>query len=166
MTRPILAAIAASMLVGCGWTYAAKPFPKNKTPDTVHIVELNAATPPRKSVLLPEDACAVPTFTLFLVEEGSRTIKDLQCETGQTLSQSRKDIDLGEFRAFQAMNVPLGEWYLLVDPTNPEQLHKHVVTNEQLLRLTKRYTLRFHHRMPDSGFMIYTFEGTGPTSSQ
>ncbi len=163
-----LVAVAASLclLSGCGWSYAAKPFPKAKKADDVQVYEINAAVPVSKSVLTANDPCAVPTFTLFHVEEGSRTIKDLQCETGQTLSQSRKDIDLGEFRAFQAMNVPMGEWYLLVDPTNPEQLHKHVVTNEQLVRLTKRYTLRFHHRMPDSGFMIYTFEGTGPTSSQ
>ena len=166
MTRFVLVAAVAAVLGGCGWTYAAKPFPKNKPPSDVQVIEINAASPPTKSVLSADDPCAVSTFTLFLVEEGSRTIKDLQCETGQTLSQSRKDIDLGEFRAFQAMNVPLGEWYLLVDPTNPEQMHKHVVTNEQLLRLTKRYTLRFHHRMPDSGFMIYTFEGTGATTRQ
>jgi hypothetical protein len=166
MKRILILAVAMSLLAGCGWSYAAKPFPKAKKTDDVQVYEINAANPVKKSVLTADDPCAVATFTLFLVEEGSRTIKDLQCGTGQTVSQSRKDIDLGEFRAFQAMNVPMGEWYLLVDPTNPEQLHKHVVTNDQLVRLTKRYTLRFHHRMPDSGFMIYTFEGTGPTSAQ
>lgn len=166
MKRILLAAVVIPFLSGCGWSYAAKAYPKAKKVEDVKVIEINAAEHTPKSSISPEDPCLVATITLFLVEEGSRTIKDLHCDSGQTVSQSRKDIDLGEFRAFQAMNVPLGEWYLLVDPDNAEQLHKHVITNAQLVRLTRRYKLRFHHRMPDSGFMIYTFAGSGASAAQ
>jgi hypothetical protein len=160
MHRLILAIVLLVYLgAGCGWGYAAKSYPQVASPDDVLVIERNSAVPMVRAV---EDPCAVSTFTVFLVEEGSRSIKDVNCGTGRTVSRSRKDIDRGEHRAFQAMNVPMGEWYLLVDPTPGVQRHRQVITNNQLLRLSRRYTFRYHHRMPDSGFMIYTFEGASP----
>ena len=174
--RPLRSAIGgvvilALAMTGCGWGYASKKFQGRKGKETVRIIQVDQVETPLDATMLhPEDPCAVRLFTVFLVEEGSRTIKDVSCKTGQTVSLSRKDIDNSQFRAFQAMNVPLGHWYLLVDPAHDDQIHKHVLTNAQLLRLNKRYAVSYHHRMPDSGFMIYTFNadtvtGTGNPST-
>ena len=161
----IIGFLLAGLCSGCGWGYAAKPYENARPDDNVRYVEAAPSPSAVVAKVVVEDPCAVESFTVFLIEEGSRTTKDVQCRTGQVLSQSRKDIDRGEYRAFQAMNVPMNEWYLLVDPNPGAQRHRQVITNAQLLRLTKRYALRYHHRMPDSGFMIYTYEGMNSASA-
>jgi hypothetical protein len=104
-----------------------------------------------------EPLCPVKVFTVFRVEEGNRTTKDVGCDTGQTLSVSRKDITSDELRGYLALNVPAGRWYVIVDPKQQEQIQGFAITNAQLVGLTRRYPFKFYDRMPDTGLLIYLY---------
>jgi hypothetical protein len=161
-----LCALAAT---GCGWGYAGQ----HVGPDPVQPAPPEDAAPPtaladkaQVGAPAPEEPCPVKLFTLFKVEQGSRTIKDIQCDSGQILSLSRKDISADDLRGYVAMNVPLERWYLLVDPRQERQISDYALTNQQLMGLTRRYPFKFYHRMPDNGFIIYTLEDASPAPSE
>jgi hypothetical protein len=151
--------LAAPLLLasgGCGWGYAAQTVrPEEGQPQPPQEVEPAKKTPLKAAQ--GEPLCPVKVFTVFRVEEGNRTTKDVGCDTGQTLSVSRKDITSDELRGYLALNVPAGRWYVIVDPKQQEQIQGFAITNAQLVGLTRRYPFKFYDRMPDTGLLIYLY---------
>lgn len=159
----LLCLAGAALLSGCGWGYAAKKV--KPLPEAPPAPEATPQPPPEQ---LPPQAqgvderCPVRIFTLFKVEPGSRLIKDIGCDSGEVISLSKKDIGEDELRGYQAMNVPMEQWYILVDPAHQEQRHNYALTNQQFLKVSQKFPLKFYHRMPDNGFVIYVLNDAPP----
>jgi len=139
---------------GCGWGYAAETYhPKQTTPPTGQITYVA----PPKPVVEEKNPCEIDTFIVFRLDETFRQTKEMSCSTGKVLSLTRAEITHEEFRAQQLTNIPVAQWYLLVDPINTSPNERKAITNEQLLGLSKLYQVKYYQALANSNLIIYSF---------
>ncbi|MEO1269307.1 MAG: hypothetical protein AAFX99_14480, partial [Myxococcota bacterium] len=105
-----------------------------------------------------KDPCQLNSFMVFFVEENSRRTKEVQCETGRTINMSRAALTAAEFRTARMDNIPIGQWYVLVDPQGTQRAAPGAISNEELLGLSRVYELSYHQRQPSTGLILYLFE--------
>lgn len=160
-TAPLARALANLLLTAgllgmsaCGWGYAAETYhPKQTTPPTGQITYIA----PPKPVVEEKNPCEIDTFVVFRLDETFRQTKELSCSTGRVLSLTRAEITHEEFRAQQLANVPVSQWYLLVDPINTPPADRKAISNEQLLGLSKLYKVKYYQTLANSNLIIYSF---------
>lgn len=142
----------AAMSVGCGWGYAQRAIGERPpTEKRVVVVEPELPPPP----VVKKDPCAVSVLTLYKLQARQRLIRELECKTGRVIKETEQPLNEEMKRRYMAMNMPSDVWFLMVDPRGQEP---GTITNDQLLGLDKRYSLRYHQQVPGSGLIIYRFE--------
>lgn len=155
--RPLLASLLLITLTACGWGYAAETYrPAHATQDNTRVIVVpppaTAPTPP------PPDPCDDPTFLVFRYEAAFKQTREVECATGRTLSLTRVDVTPEEVRAAQLQNLPVGQWYLLVNPrTEQPPIDPSLVSNTTLMGLSKRYTIKYFQQLANAQTIIYTF---------
>jgi len=148
-------------LGACGWGYANETYKAEgrKMESTTLLV---TPAPTVNTEVVEKDPCEVGTFTLFMVEEGSKAVKQVRCETRQVLSLNRSDITESEYRNYRIKNVPVGKWYVLVDPQSKATTGGDTISNDNLLGVSKRYTLKYYEKLAGTQYIIYTLESDLP----
>ena len=157
-SRTILTFCALSTLTACGWGYAGKTY-KNQTEDykqQVVIVEEKTPPPP----VVSNEPCKTSTFTVHFLEEKHRSTKSIQCTTGQILSITRDNISTVELQRARIDNLPLKQWYLLVDPNFKGYRRPNTITNDELLGLKRLYNIEFFQRQSSTGLIVYLFKSS------
>lgn len=159
--RSALLLLSALALASCGWGYAAETYrpvrPPEQTGRVVYIAPTTTAP-----VVAPPDPCANPTFLVFRIDTTFKQTREVDCTSGKTLSLTRVDINGDELRAAQLQNLPVGQWYMLVDPMSPQPLDRAAVSNTTLMGLSQRYGIKYFQKLASSSLIIYTFHD--PTS--
>mgnify|MGYP007022318845 CR=1 FL=1 len=139
----------------CAWQYAQEKIGDEQRPDPppkrVEVITPEVKPPPK----VDDNPCKVTTLVIFKLDAGKRIKRNLHCQSGKVMDETVESLSQEQERTFMAMNMPKQTWFLMVDSngTAPD-----TITNDQLLGLDKRYTLRFHQRVPDTGLIIYRFE--------
>ncbi|MBH22878.1 MAG: hypothetical protein CMH57_00190 [Myxococcales bacterium] len=149
-----LLAALLTLLSACGWGYAGETY-KQKPDETILV---DPPKPPPAATQVNTDPCLARSFTVFFMDQNSRSAKEVQCDTGRTLNLTRSDMSEAEFRRARLDNIPIGQWYLLVDPRAPNRASPNAVSNDELLGLAQIYNLSYHQRQPSTGLILYLFE--------
>lgn len=154
----LVALLLGALAPACGWGYAAETYrPKTTAPPTGQITYVA----PPKPVVEEKNPCEIDTFMVFRMDEGFRQTREMSCSTGKILSLTRADITHEEFRSQQLANVPVAQWYVLVDPVNATPADRKAISNEQLLGLSRLYQLKYYQQLANTNLIIYSF--TDPT---
>ena len=141
----------------CGWGYAAETYRPKSTNEPAGQVKYVRPEPTVNTEVVKKDPCEVQTFMLFHFDQQFRQTKEMACQTGKILSLTRNDMTNDDYRNLQMQNLPPGQWYVLVDPNNPTPADRKVISNDNLLGLSKVYQLKYFQKMANTGYIIYTF---------
>lgn len=148
-------------LAGCGWGYAHETYKADGRKMESETVVVTPAARINTEVV-ERDPCEVGTLTLFKVEERGRSVKQIRCETKQVVSLDRSEISESEYRDYRMKNVPVGKWYVLVDPHSTASKGGDTMSNDNLLGVSTKYALKYYEKLGGTEFLIYTLESDVP----
>lgn len=99
--------------------------------------------------------CGVETITLFYYTSSIRKTKSLDCASRTTANVEETAIASSAFDEARKAGLPEGSWYLLVDPkgARPDFLN-----NDQLLKISRRFTIEYFGRDSARDLLVYTFD--------
>ncbi len=99
-------------------------------------------------------ACGVETFQLHFFDESTRITQTVDCKEREVVEVRRSSFDQKRRKAAENAGLPRNTWYLLVDPKG---LRPDFLSDEQIIRLSREYDLRFLGRDTDRGLLIYEY---------
>ena len=154
------------LAVGCGYSYAGNTADIEHVPDKdQEVIPTQTKAPTEeKTVTIRtnddiESPCGVEAFNVYYMESNRRMTKRIDCRSGTVLEMRSFKVSENDHRHHVSINLPTNAWYLLVDPTGTRADY---VSNDELLKLSKYYSVKYHDRVANSAYIVYTFLGRSP----